>query len=45
MNSTGNDLESSDILDFSDNCENLDVLMNADQDYWTDRLGNKRPTV
>ena len=42
---TGNELESSDILDFSDNCENLDVLMNADQDYWTDRLGNKRPTI
>ncbi|WZX10526.1 putative tail fiber protein [Aeromonas phage ACP1] len=45
MNSTGNDLESNDILDFEDNCENLDVLMNADQDYWTDRLGNKRPTI
>lgn len=42
---TGNELESSDILDFSDNCENLDVLMNADQEYWTDRLGNKRPTI
>lgn len=42
---TGNDLESSDILDFEDNCENLDILMNADQDYWTDRLGNKRPTI
>ncbi|UIS25125.1 tail fiber protein [Aeromonas phage pAEv1810] len=42
---TGNDLESSDILDFEDNCENLDVLMNTDQDHWTDRLGNKRPTI
>ncbi len=45
MHSTGNDIESNDILDFSDNCENFDVLLNADQEYWTDRLGNKRPTV
>ena len=45
MHNTGNELESNDILDFSDNCENLDVLMNADQEYWTDRLGNKRPTI
>ncbi|MGL4614271.1 MAG: hypothetical protein ACRCVV_10335 [Shewanella sp.] len=42
---TGNDLESSDILDFSDNCENLDVLMNADEDYWVDRFNNKKPTI
>lgn len=45
MNSTGNDLESNDILDFEDNTVNLDILMNADQEYWTDRLGNKRPTI
>lgn len=42
---TGYEVPSNDILDFSDNCENLDVLMNADQEYWTDRLGNKRPTI
>ena len=42
---TGNELESSDILDFEDNTVNLDILMNADQEYWTDRLGNKRPTI
>ena len=45
MHNTGNDLESNDILDFSDNTVNLDILMNADQEYWTDRLGNKRPTI
>ena len=45
MHFTGNDIESNDILDFEDNCENLDVLVNADQDYWTDRFGNKRPTI
>lgn len=45
MNSTGNELESNDILDFEDNTVNLDILMNADQEYWTDRLGNKRPTI
>ena len=45
MNSTGNDLESNDILDFEDNTVNLDILMNADQEYWTDRLGNNRPTI
>ena len=45
MNSTGNDIESNDILDFEDNTVNLDILMNADQEYWTDRLGNKRPTI
>ena len=45
MHSTGNNIESNDILDFSDNCENFDVLLNADQDYWTDRLGKKRPTA
>ena len=45
MNFTGNELESNDILDFSDNCENFDVLLNADQDYWTTRLGEKKPTV
>ena len=42
---TGNDLESSDILDFEDNCENFDILLNADQDYWTTRLGDKKPTI
>lgn len=45
MNSTGNDLESSDILDFSDNCVNLDTLMNSDEDYWVDRFNNKKPTI
>ena len=45
MHNTGNDIESNDILDFEDNTVNLDILMNADQDYWTDRLGNKRPTI
>ena len=45
MHNTGNDLESNDILDFEDNTVNLDILMNADQEYWTDRLGNKRPTI
>ena len=45
MHSTGNNIESNDILDFSDNCENFDVLLNADQDYWTTRLGEKKPTV
>lgn len=42
---TGNELPSKDILDFEDNCENLDSLMNVEEDYWEDRLGNKRPTV
>ena len=42
---TGNDLNSSDILDFSDNCVNLDTLMNSDEDYWVDRFNNKKPTV
>lgn len=45
MHNTGNDIESNDILDFEDNTVNLDILMNADQEYWTDRLGNKRPTI
>lgn len=45
MNSTGNELESNDILDFEDNTVNLDILMNADQDYWVDRFNNKRPTI
>ena len=45
MNATGNEIESSDILDFEDNCTAFDVLVNADQEYWTDRFGNKRPTA
>ena len=45
MHNTGYDVPSNSVLDFSDNCENLDSLLNADQEYWTDRFGNKRPTV
>lgn len=42
---TGNELASNDILDFSDNCVNLDTLMNSDEDYWVDRFNNKKPTI
>lgn len=42
---TGNEIPSNDILDFSDNTENLDRLMNVEEDYWEDRFGNKRPTI
>lgn len=42
---TGNELPSKEILDFEDNCENLDSLMNVEGDYWEDRFGNKRPTI
>lgn len=45
MNSTGNEPGSNDILDFSDNCVNLDTLMNSDEDYWVDRFNNKKPTI
>ena len=30
---TGYEVPSNDILDFSDNCVNLDTLMNSDEDY------------